>query len=728
MANHEREHLNHSGKHNQFLPGNEVVRKYIDLFDRLPIGIYRSTPDGKILAANPSFINLLGYTNFDDIEGIDLNKTHKSPEDRIRFIKEIEEKGEIYAKESVLVHSDGHEIVVEEYARSYRNDDGSTQFYEGIVIDITQKLNDRERIAFLNSFKELIFNLTTSFINIRLSDIDDQIVYSLRSIGNFIGADRSYVFLFDDTDMKRMSNTHEALADGIDSVIDELQDLNTGDYPWWMDNLRKNKAIIIPDVSDLPVEAHNEKEIFTRQRILSLFAVPMFFDYQLIGFLGFDMVRTHKVVEDDALELLEIAASLFANILNYQKSEISLREMCKKREGLIDVKTCELQKANEQLRVIAESSNDVIWTMDLNLKINFISPSVFKHLGFTPEEFTSLPLEKLIPSESYKIITEVLERELELVKTGKEKADQHSFVFEMLHYTKNGENLWSEVNFNFLFDNNGNPFGIYGISRNIHDRKMAEMALWESNERFRALVENTTDWIWEIDENICISYTSPNSEKITGYCEDELNGTSFPQMLAAESAESTKNFFLNAMDAAKPFHNLETTSIHKNGKKIFFETSGAPILNMDGYLVGFRGITRDITEKKRIESALRQSQQKLSQHLRNTPMGYIEWDSNLEVIEWNPSAQRIFGYSKAEAMVGNMIKKLVPEDLFDEVLEVFPTVVKGKQAVHKINKCITRDGRTIVCEWFNTPLTDETGEVIGLASLVREIPNSNQGI
>jgi len=200
----------------------DIVRKYIELFDRLPIGIYRTTPDGKVLTANPAFLSMLGYTSADDLEDIDLNKTHKSPEDRLKFMREIEEKGEIYAKESSLVDRDGNEVVVEEYAKVYRSSDGDPLFYEGIVIDITGKKKDRERINYLNNFKEIIFNLTASFINIRLSDIDDQIVYSLKTIGDFIGADRSYVFLFDDDEMQFMSNTHEYVAEGVSSVIDEL--------------------------------------------------------------------------------------------------------------------------------------------------------------------------------------------------------------------------------------------------------------------------------------------------------------------------------------------------------------------------------------------------------------------------------------------------------------------------------------------------------------------------
>jgi PAS domain S-box-containing protein len=713
--------LKKGDKKNASSVNEDIVKKYIELFDRLPIGIYRTTPDGKILTANPAFLSLLGFSNFEDFEGIDVNKTHKNPDDRKVFMKEVEEKGEVYAKESILVDSKGNEIIVEEYAKGYKNEEGRVIFYEGIVINITEKKQRIKRIEFLNGFKELILNLTTSFINIRLTDIDDRIVHSLQSIGTFIGSDRSYVFLFDDKEMKRMSNTHESLAEGVSSVIDELQDLSTADYPWWMDNLRKNKAIIIQNINDLPPEASNEKQIFKRQSVLSLFAVPMFFEYQLIGFLGFDMIRQYKVVDDDTLELLEIAATVFANILNYQETEQEIIRSRKTLEILIEKRTQELENLNKQFKMLAECSNDVIWTMNMNLQTNYMSPSVFKYLGYTPEEYLAMPLEKRLPPESMSKVKEVVTHELASLKDGKRKSGEDSVIFEMLHKTKNGELVWGEVSFNFLIDADGNPTGIHGITRNVHERKLAEKALWESNERFKGLVENTSDWLWETDTNGVYTYASPVCEKMLGYKTNEIIGKSFVDFLNPKSRKDVLSFFRNIAKSKKPFRNLENVAMHKNGRQVFLETSGIPIYDIKGVFIGYRGIDRDITEKRSVESSLRHSQQKLSQHLRNTPMGYIEWDSNFEVIEWNPAAQQIFGYNKTQAMVSNMIEKLVPIDQRDETMSIFPRVTKGGKPIRKVNTCLTRDGKTIVCEWFNTPLTDEADNIIGLASLVREI-------
>lgn len=717
--NHEKHSSNEKRKVSKL--NQDIVKKCVDLFDRLPIGIYRSSPEGEILTANPAFISLLGYNNFEDLEGIDLNKTHKHPEGRKQFIKEVEEKGEIYAKESVLVDSNGNEIYVEEYSRVYRGVSGEHLFYEGVVIDINEKVKNRQRIEFLNGLKELIFNTITSFINVRLGDIDYKITYSLGKISEFIGADRSYIFLFDDEDMNFMSNTHEALAEGISSVIDDLQDIRTSDYPWWMDNLKKNKAIVIRNVKDLPVEAQREKKVFTKQHIKSLCSVPLFFDFRLIGFLGFDMVGSHKTFDDDILELLDIAASQYSNILNYYKSERELIEHHKQLHKLVDEKTAEIVKANEQLKIIAENSSDVIWTTDMDLNFIYISPSIYNFLGYTTEEYSALPFDKRLPQESSKKLKDVYLEEVELINSGKKKFDEKSKSLEIQYLSKSGERIWGEVSFGFTFDTNGKPTGVHGIARNINERKQAEVIYKQYSDRFKVLVENTSDWIWELDTNGVFTYTNPVCESMTGYTVDEIIGKPFTFILDPSCCEDNLKFFQSSILLKKPFQNHENIAVHKNGRKINLQISFVPIFDDNDEFIGLRGITRDITEKKSFESILLQSYQKVSQHLRNTLLGHIEWDNNLEVLEWNNAAQTIFGYNKSDALFENMIEKLIPKESRKEILEIFLAAVHDQKPTSTITKCMTKDKNLIQCEWFNTPITDEADNITGMASLVRKI-------
>jgi PAS domain S-box-containing protein len=121
------------------------------------------------------------------------------------------------------------------------------------------------------------------------------------------------------------------------------------------------------------------------------------------------------------------------------------------------------------------------------------------------------------------------------------------------------------------------------------------------------------------------------------------------------------------------------------------------------------------------ENKLRDSQQRLSMHMRRTPLAVIEWNNNLDITEWNDAAQKIFGYSRKEVLGKNGIQLLVPAYLHDRVSNIRDQLQQNDGGLYSVNENITKDGRTILCEWFNTPLVDENGRVIGIASLAQDV-------
>ncbi len=121
------------------------------------------------------------------------------------------------------------------------------------------------------------------------------------------------------------------------------------------------------------------------------------------------------------------------------------------------------------------------------------------------------------------------------------------------------------------------------------------------------------------------------------------------------------------------------------------------------------------------EKKLRDSQQRLTMHLQRTPLAVIEWNTNFEVTEWNEAAHKIFGYSREEALGSNGIDLLVPEHMTDRTRKIREQLIKNEGGLYSINENITKDGHVILCEWFNTPLVDENGEVIGIASLALDV-------
>lgn len=135
-------------------------------------------------------------------------------------------------------------------------------------------------------------------------------------------------------------------------------------------------------------------------------------------------------------------------------------------------------------------------------------------------------------------------------------------------------------------------------------------------------------------------------------------------------------------------------------------------------------LEREICDRQQSEEKLRHSQQKLSLLFQQTPLAIIEWNSEREVQEWNPAAERIFGYQRQEA-IGLPFGFLVPETIRDEVSQMLAGVSQ-QQSDHMINENLTKDGKTIVCEWYNVPLIASDGQVVGSASLALDISDRKQ--
>jgi len=154
--------------------------------------------------------------------------------------------------------------------------------------------------------------------------------------------------------------------------------------------------------------------------------------------------------------------------------------------------------------------------------------------------------------------------------------------------------------------------------------------------------------------------------------------------------------------------------------RLYLATKG-PFRDPSGRVIGLLGICRDITDRKHAEEEIRQSQQKLQMHIENTPLGVVEWDLHFRVVSWNPAAERIFGYTRQEA-IGQAGHFIVPPEVRPKVDEVWQELLQKKGGVRgSANDNVTKSGEIISCEWYNTPLVDDAGRVFGVASLVHDV-------
>lgn len=150
---------------------------------------------------------------------------------------------------------------------------------------------------------------------------------------------------------------------------------------------------------------------------------------------------------------------------------------------------------------------------------------------------------------------------------------------------------------------------IFGVRASVElERKRAEEALVESEEKFRSLVEQTNDWVWETDKNGVFTYVNPRVCEIVGYKPEEILGKTTFDFMSSEEVKRFGEVVSSFISIQKPYFRLEKTLIHRDGRLVVFETSGAPIVDNNGALHGYRGIARDVTERKKIEEELQKAQ------------------------------------------------------------------------------------------------------------------------
>ena len=149
---------------------------------------------------------------------------------------------------------------------------------------------------------------------------------------------------------------------------------------------------------------------------------------------------------------------------------------------------------------------------------------------------------------------------------------------------------------------------IIAIVRDITERKLSEEALRKSEEKFRNLVEQTRDWIWEINHQGVFTYVSPQASEIIGYQLSEILGKTTFDFMRRDEAQRFAAIISDFISQQAPFNNLEKTLTHKDGYPIVLETSASPIFDAQGIWQGYRGIARDVSERKQAEEALRHSQ------------------------------------------------------------------------------------------------------------------------
>jgi diguanylate cyclase (GGDEF)-like protein/PAS domain S-box-containing protein len=191
-------------------------------------------------------------------------------------------------------------------------------------------------------------------------------------------------------------------------------------------------------------------------------------------------------------------------------------------------------------------------------------------------------------------------------------------------------------------------------------RRLAEVALRKSEERFRQVAENALEWIWEVDANGLYTYVSPAIEDILGYKPEEIVGKKhFYDLFHPEDKEKLKKQAFEIFLKREPFRKFVNRNIHKEGKTIWLCTSGVPMLDDKGGFLGYRGADTDITKQKFTEDALKESEERWRSLVQNIPDIIMTVAHNGTILAINHTFK---GFTVEDTIGRNICEFLSPEN------------------------------------------------------------------
>ena len=242
----------------------------------------------------------------------------------------------------------------------------------------------------------------------------------------------------------------------------------------------------------------------------------------------------------------------------------------------------------------------------------------------------------------------------------------------------------------------------YSLSNTVMDAVRAKDGLRKSEERFRSLVETTSDWVWEVDTNSVYTYASPKVRDLLGYEPEEIIGQTPFDLMPAEETNRVSVIFQNIMHDQKPFEGVENITRGKDGRLLTLETSGVPFFDSAGRLLGYRGIDRDITERKLAEQALRAKTEELDRYFNSGLDLLCIADTEGYFRRVNPEWETMLGYTVAELEGRKFLEFVHPEDV-QATITAMSRLAEQQQVLNFENRYRCKDGSYRWIEWRSYP-------------------------
>lgn len=628
----------------------QAGRDYLENSGDFQVTTIGSATDAVSLLSSHSFDAILSDYQMPGMNGIELLKHIRASGDSIPFILFTGKGDEEIAIEAL---NNGADFYLQ------KGDNPETQFATLLLrlLPLVKRCQVEKMFQKNLDLQRVLMSIATRFVNISLDSLDSGIDDLLGAIGPFTGADRVYLFQFS-YPARTMSNTHEWCREGITPQISNVQNIPIDLFPWGSETLIQKKNINIPDITLLPPEAKNEREILESLGIQALFILPIFIRNHLAGFVGLDNVKGSGDWNEDDIQLLTLASVIIANALDKQRGEE------------------ELEHIKQNFESFFNTIDEFLFVLDEEGRILYTNNTVIRRLGYSMEELTGQSVLLVHPPERREeagcTVQEMLAGRIAFCPVPIMKKDGGLIPVE----TRVTRGIWDGKSV------------LFGVSKDISQLKLSEekfSTAFHASAALMAISSESDGRYIDVNETFL---------KVTGSSREDVIGKTSLELSMYVEPDIRKT-------ALSQFHEFGNVRNFETRIRLKDDSIRTGLFSIDRIIIGITPCLlttfNDITVLKQAELAIIENEKKFISIFEESPAPILILNQQLRIIEINRGFETVFGYTD-EKVIGKSLTEIGISSIggnFETILDKSGSDAIGYREEMTL---ITRTGNTLIAE------------------------------
>ena len=682
---------------------SQAERNYRSLVEQLPLAMYMDRLDetSSAIYVSPQIEEILGYPVLDWMSDPDFFPKVLHPDDRERVLEAHRRnyaEGTSFTIEYRAIARDGRVVWIHDEVTIARDETGRPTHAQGFMVDVTERRRAQEELE--RNHEEVTALHETALL--LMDELDSQKLLERIAVraGEVVGTAHTYVYLRHGEELRVAVGTGTFAAnvghtlrrgEGLAGrVWDSEEPLTVDDYHAWEGRHRRYDDIQFHGVVGIPLRSRKE----------------------VVGVLGVAFVDESRTFGDADVALLSRFAHLASLALEsarlYSAARSELQER-RRAEGA-------LREAELRFRTLVEHLPLATYISPIESPVGnlYVSPQVEDLLGYPADEWVESPellLDTVHPDDLQRLLADA-ER---LRATGEPSRAEYRYR------AADGRTVWVLDQTMLVRDEDGTPLWVQGFLLDITERKEAE----ETRAQLAAIVESSDDAIMSGSLDLRITSWNASAESMFGYRAEEAIGEPMTLLMPPDRVEESLALVEKVVSEARVIH-LETARLHDDGTPMDVAFTYSPIRDSAGTVVGVSAIGQDITERKRAEATVRESEAKFRAFVETTEEWVWASDPDNVTTYSNPAIERILGWSPEEFVGRDWLDFVVQEDREEIAAAVAATRETKTGWTGLVIRWQAQDGGVRHLESTATPILGDDGALLGWRGTDRDVTHRIQ--